>query len=56
MNFIVTDIAVIEVSPEGLLLKEYAPHWTAEEIQAVTEPQLIIASNIRSTEIWELSF
>ncbi|MEE9400721.1 MAG: CoA-transferase [Dehalococcoidia bacterium] len=43
VDLIVTDLAVIEVTPEGLLLKEVAPGWTAEEVQALTEPKLIIA-------------
>ncbi len=39
---IVTDIAVIEVVEEGLLLKETAPGWTAGDVQSLTEPELII--------------
>ncbi|MFC1915384.1 3-oxoacid CoA-transferase subunit B [Chloroflexota bacterium] len=42
VNLIVTDLAVIEVTEKGLLLKEVAPGFTAEEIQAVTEPKLIL--------------
>ena len=34
VDLIITDIAVIEVTPEGLLLKERAPGWEAGEIQA----------------------
>jgi 3-oxoacid CoA-transferase B subunit len=42
VNLIVTDIAVIEVTDLGLVLKEYAPGWTPEDVQRLTEPQLII--------------
>ena len=42
VNLIVTDIAVIEVTDEGLVLKEVAPDWTPEEVQRLTEPTLII--------------
>src|SRR3989304_3717410 len=35
VNLIVTDIAVIAVTPEGLVLKERAPGWDAAEIQAL---------------------
>jgi 3-oxoacid CoA-transferase subunit B len=42
VSMIVTDIAVIDVKEEGLLLREIAPGWTVEEVQAVTEPRLII--------------
>jgi 3-oxoacid CoA-transferase B subunit len=43
VDLIVTDMAVIEVTADGLLLKELAPGWTVEEVQAVTEPRLIIS-------------
>ena len=43
VDLIVTDIAVIKVTDQGLLLKEVAPGWTAEEVQQMTEPKLIIA-------------
>ena len=51
VSLIVTDLAVIEVTPGGLVLKERAPGFTADEIQAVTEPPLIIASDIKEIEL-----
>ena len=51
VDLIVTDLAVIEVTPEGLLLKEIAPGWTAEEVQALTEPKLIIAPDLKEIEL-----
>ena len=51
VSLIVTDLAVIEVTPGGLFLKERAPGFTADEIQAVTEPPLIIASDIKEIEL-----
>ena len=51
VDLIVTDLAVIEVAPEGLLLKEVAPGWTAEEVQALTEPKLIIAPDLKEIEL-----
>jgi 3-oxoacid CoA-transferase subunit B len=42
VNLIVTDIAVMEVTDQGLVLKESAPGWTPEEVQSLTEPQLTI--------------
>ena len=50
VNLILTDLAVIEVTPEGLLLKEYAPGWTPEEIQEQTEAHLIVAGDVREIE------
>jgi 3-oxoacid CoA-transferase subunit B len=41
-NTIVTDLAVIDVTPEGLVLREVAPGWTAEEVQARTEAKLLV--------------
>ncbi len=47
VDLIVTDIAVIEVTPQGLVLNEYAPGWTPEDIQALTEPKLIISPGLQ---------
>ena len=51
VSLIVTDMAVIEVTSAGLVLKETAPGLTPDEIQAETEPQLIIASDIKEIEL-----
>ncbi len=51
VDLIVTDIAVIEVTPQGLLLKEYAPGWSAEDIQALTEPKLNLAPDLKEIEL-----
>jgi 3-oxoacid CoA-transferase subunit B len=37
---IVTDLAVIDIEPDGLHLREIAPGLTVAELQALTEPQL----------------
>ncbi len=41
---IVTDMAVIDVKAEGLVLREVAPGFTPEEVQALTEPKLQVSS------------
>ncbi len=51
VNLIVTDLAVIEVTPDGLVLKEVAPGWTADEIQELSEPKLIIAPDLKEVEL-----
>ena len=51
VSLIVTDIAVMEVTPEGLVLKELAPGWTAEDVQKETEPRLIISSDLKDMEL-----
>ncbi len=40
---IITDMAVIDVEPEGLVLRELAPGVSLEEVCHATEPELIIA-------------
>jgi hypothetical protein len=44
---IVTDLAVIKVTPEGLVLLEVTPGYTPEEIKAVTEPRLTISPDLK---------
>ena len=51
VDLIITDIAVIEVTKDGLVLKETAPGWTAEEVQALTEPKLIISPDLKTMEL-----
>ena len=44
---IFTDLAVVEVGGQGLVLKEIAPGWSPEEVQALTEPTLMIAEDLK---------
>ena len=46
VKLIVSDLAVIEVTPKGLLLKEVASGLTAKDVQSVTEPKLIISPDL----------
>ncbi len=48
---IFTDLAVIEVTGQGLILKEIARAWTAQEIQALTEASLIPADDLKEIEL-----
>jgi 3-oxoacid CoA-transferase subunit B len=43
---IITDLAVLDVTPKGLALRERAPGVSVEDIQARTEPVLIIDGDV----------
>jgi 3-oxoacid CoA-transferase subunit B len=47
VNLIVTELGVIEVTPQGLLLRELAPGVSAEAVQKVTEPKLQLAPDMK---------
>lgn len=51
VTLIFTDLAFIEVTDSGLVLKEKAPGWTVEEVQALTEPKLIVAQDLKDIEL-----
>ena len=42
VDHIVTELAFIEVTPEGLLLRELAPDATLEQVRSLTEPTLLL--------------
>ena len=48
---IITDLAVLDVTREGLRLVERAPGVSAEEIQKATEPKLIVAGDAPEMKI-----
>jgi 3-oxoacid CoA-transferase B subunit len=51
VDLIVTNLAVIQVTPEGLLLKELAHGVSPEYLQSLTEPVLIPAPDLREMEL-----
>ena len=46
VNFIVTELGVMEVTKDGIVLRELAPGVTVEDIQSKTEAKLIIPDKI----------
>lgn len=43
---LVTDLAVIDITSAGMVLRETAPGWTAEEVQKHTEAKLICKGRV----------
>ena len=44
---IITEMGVMDVTPEGLVLKEINPEFTVEQVQAATQAQLIISPDLK---------
>ncbi|MBN1176435.1 MAG: 3-oxoacid CoA-transferase subunit B [Dehalococcoidales bacterium] len=51
VDLIITDLAVMEVTDSGLVLKETAPGWTLEEVQALTGTELTPAPDLKEIEL-----
>jgi 3-oxoacid CoA-transferase subunit B len=50
VSMLFTDLAVIEVTPKGLLLLEVAPGISADDVHSVTEPKLIISKDLQEMQ------
>src|SRR2546421_5789613 len=48
---IITDYCVLDVTDEGLKLIERAPGVSAEQVQEMTEPRLIVADNVKEIAV-----
>ena len=44
VDHIVTEMGFIDITPEGLVLRELAPDTTLDQVQSLTEPKLLIPS------------
>src|SRR6266481_6001263 len=45
VDHIVTELAFIDITPQGLVLRELAPDTTLEQVQSLTEPRLHLPAN-----------
>ena len=50
VDTIVTELALIDVTDRGLVLKEVRPDVSIDEVQRLTEPRLIVQDHIRGME------
>jgi acyl CoA:acetate/3-ketoacid CoA transferase beta subunit len=50
VHLIITEMAVIEVVEEGLLLKEIAPDTTVEAVKKATGAPLMVAADVKTME------
>jgi 3-oxoacid CoA-transferase subunit B len=48
---IITDLAVIDVTKDGLVLREVAPGLTAREVQELTEPTLLVDPGLKTISV-----
>src|SRR2546430_1073305 len=53
VDLVVTDVAVVEVTHGGFLLRELAPGWTADAVAALTEAPLAIGPELREMRLKE---
>jgi len=47
VNMIITEMGVMEITPEGILLTEINPEFTVEQVQAATEATLIVSKDLK---------
>ena len=50
VSWVVTNLALIQIDPEGFLLREVAPGVTPDEVRAATAASLRVASDVRTME------
>ena len=50
VNLIITEMGVMEITPEGIVLKEINPEFSIEEVQAATEAKLIIPADLKPVQ------
>lgn len=47
VNMIITEMGVMEITPEGIVLTELNPEFTVEQVQEATEAKLIISKDLK---------
>ena len=48
VKLVATDLGLFEITPEGFTLREYAPGWTPDEIQSLTEAKIVVSNDLKA--------
>ena len=48
VNMIITEMGVMEITPDGIVLTEINPEFTVEQIQAATEAKLTVSDHLKT--------
>ena len=51
VNLIITEMGVMEITPNGIVLKEIHPEFSVDDLQAATEATLIISPELKFMEL-----
>ena len=51
VNMIITEMGVMDITPEGIVLRELHPEFTVEQVQEATGATLIIDPNLKPMDI-----
>lgn len=51
VNMIITEMGVMEITPEGIVLTEINPIFTVEQVQEATEAKLIISKDLKNMPV-----
>ncbi|MBQ4138630.1 MAG: CoA transferase subunit B [Muribaculaceae bacterium] len=51
VNMIITEMGVMDITPEGIVLREIHPEFTVEQVQAATQAKLIISPDLKPMDI-----
>lgn len=51
VNMIITEMGVMDITPQGIVLREINPVFTVEQVQEATDAKLIIPNNLRNMNV-----
>jgi acetate CoA/acetoacetate CoA-transferase beta subunit len=51
VNKIITEMGVMDITPEGIVLREINPEFSVDDVQNATEATLIIDPNLKPMDV-----